>query len=157
MSTFTSLRNTKALRHFAEAKPSSSSAELRPPEIKPTTNFMVTANLTAEMELMNSIRQQKDYLELPDAQAKKAFLMGQMDGNMLNLRLTRAVQSPEAVNVDRLLPGIDTKSIYYKNGLKSFVFNKTFPLALKLFHESARSRQERIEFMDALLNKLRQS
>lgn len=159
MSTFTHLKTIKTLSHFAEKNAEknlvSAHPELRQPEIKPTTNFEVTANLTAEMELMNRIQQQEEYMELPDASAKKAFLIGQMDGNMLNLRLTRAIQSSEPVNIERLLPAIDSKSIYYKKGLKTFVLNKTFPLALKLFYESSRSRQERITFMDSVLNKLR--
>jgi len=156
MSAFTHLQNIKAINPLAEQKTaSSSSAELRQPEIKLTTNFEITANLTAEMELMNTIRQQEEYMKLPDASAKKAFLIGQMDGNMLNLRLTRAIQSQELVNIDRLLPEIEVKSIHYKMGLKSFILSKTFPLALKLFHDSPRSRKERIEFMDSLLNKLR--
>ncbi len=135
--------------------PTASFAELCPPVIKLTTNFEITANLTAEIALMDAVRKQEDYMELPDASAKKAYLIGQMDGNMLNLRLTRAIHSQAPVDIEHLLPDIESKSIHYKQGLKNFVLSKTFPLALKLFYESPRSRKERIAFMNTVLDKLR--
>ncbi len=133
----------------------SQTAELRPPAINITTNFDITSNLTVEIEIMTTVTKQEEYMELPDASAKKAYLIGQMDGNMLNLRLTRAVQSSKPINLEQMLPDIRNKSMHYKKGLKSFVLSKTFPLALQLFHDSPRTRQERIEFMNAMLDQLR--
>jgi hypothetical protein len=89
------------------------------------------------------------------SQAREAYLLGQLAGSMVNLRLTRAIRNHAPIQTNSLLPELNDKSGAYKMGLKNFILNNTFPLVLQLFHRSARSHQERIRFMNTLLNQLR--
>ncbi|GEM_PF-2609204 len=88
-------------------------------------------------------------------QARRDFISGQFDGLLMSIHLCHEVKRPGPVDIESLLPALASKSHHYKSGLKAALFEKTFPLAIRLFYDSRRSRRERLRFMDDILERLR--
>jgi hypothetical protein len=110
-----------------------------PPDFFPHHDMSLTAILQAEK----------------DMQANREFLLGQLDGSLLSVRLWEALKGAEPLDASRLLPDLSTHSNEYKNGFKSMVVEKIFPQAIRLFHHAGRSTRERLQLMDEILRHLR--
>jgi hypothetical protein len=88
----------------------------------------------------------------------KDFLLGQLEGNRLTLRLSKAIREhADTLEIRHLLPDFADKSIAYKRGFKSVVLDDVLPQTIGLFHATARSTSERLRLMDDILGHLRQA
>jgi hypothetical protein len=101
------------------------------------------------MSMMTMLQAEKDM------HANHEFLLGQLEGSLLSMRLWEALKNNTPIDVTPLLPDLSIQSIEYQNGFKSMIIEKIFPQIIRLFHHAGRSTRERLQLMDDILCHLR--